>query len=69
MAAHRQAIPPGLPWQLLSFAAIGIASTLAYGLLFLVLRNGLGAQKANRVATVLRFLLMRGWIFRRHHSR
>jgi putative flippase GtrA len=53
MAAHRQAIPPGLPWQLLSFAAIGIASTLAYGLLFLVLRNGFGAQKANLVALLL----------------
>jgi putative flippase GtrA len=47
---HRQAIPAGLPWQLLSFAAIGAISTLAYGLLFLLLRNGFGAQGANLVA-------------------
>lgn len=46
-------IPTGLPWQLLSFAAIGIASTLAYGLLFLVLHNGFGAQTANLVALLL----------------
>ncbi len=40
----------GLPWQLLSFAAIGVASTLTYALLFLFLRNGFGAQAANLVA-------------------
>jgi putative flippase GtrA len=43
-------IPAGLPWQLLSFTAIGVTSTLAYGLLFLLLRNGFGAQGANLVA-------------------
>jgi putative flippase GtrA len=46
-------IPTGLPWQLLSFAAIGVTSTLAYGLLFLLLRNGFGAQGANLVALLL----------------
>lgn len=46
-------IPAGLPWQLLSFATIGVASTLAYGLLFLLLRTGFGAQTANLVALLL----------------
>jgi putative flippase GtrA len=48
-----QGIPTGLPWQLLSFAAIGAASTLAYAVLFLLLRNGFGAQGANLVALLL----------------
>ena len=46
-------IPAGLPWQLLSFAAIGATSTIAYGLLFLLLRNGFGAQGANLIALLL----------------
>jgi putative flippase GtrA len=46
-------IPAGLPWQLLSFAAIGVTSTLAYGLLFLLLRTGFGAQGANLIALLL----------------
>jgi putative flippase GtrA len=46
-------VPSGLLWQLLSFAAIGIASTLAYGLLFLLFRSGLGAQPANLLALLL----------------
>lgn len=51
LAAH--GVPAGLPWQLLSFASIGIVSTLAYGLLFLLLRNGFGAQTANVAALLL----------------
>lgn len=51
--ARPLAVPIGLPWQLLSFAAIGIASTLAYSLLFLLLRNGFGAQSANLLALLL----------------
>lgn len=43
----------GLPWQLLSFAAIGIVSTLSYGLLYLVLRIGVTAQAANLIALLL----------------
>jgi putative flippase GtrA len=49
----RRGIPTGLPWQLLSFAAIGLASTLAFALLFLLLRGGLGAQTANLVALLV----------------
>jgi putative flippase GtrA len=43
-------VPSGLAKQLVRFAAIGIASTLAYLVLFLVLRGGMGAQAANFVA-------------------
>ncbi len=51
--APDRGIPTDLPWQLLSFAAIGVASTLAYGALFLLLRNGFGAQAANFLALLL----------------
>ena len=43
-------VPPSLARQILRFAAVGAASTLAYLLLFVVLRAGLGAQLANLVA-------------------
>jgi putative flippase GtrA len=43
-------VPPSLPKQLVRFAAVGVASTLAYLALFLLLRNGMGAQAANFVA-------------------
>jgi putative flippase GtrA len=46
-------VPARLPGQLVRFAAIGVASTLAYLLLFLALRGGLGAQPANALALVL----------------
>jgi putative flippase GtrA len=36
--------------QFLSFGAIGVISTLAYLLLYLVLRHGISAQAANAVA-------------------
>jgi putative flippase GtrA len=43
-------VPAGLFRQLVRFGAIGAASTLAYLALFLLLRNGIGAQAANLVA-------------------
>jgi len=46
----RDAAPAGLARQLVRFAAVGVVSTLAYLVLFMLLRNGLGAQGANFVA-------------------
>ncbi|MFT4294550.1 MAG: glycosyltransferase [Micropruina sp.] len=43
-------VPSGLFGQLVRFAAIGVASTLAYAVLYLVLRVALDAQAANLVA-------------------
>jgi putative flippase GtrA len=45
--------PSGLVRQLARFAAIGVVSTLAYLLLFLLLRNVMTAQGANVVALLL----------------
>jgi len=46
-------VPRGLFRQLVRFAAVGVASTLAYLLLFVLLRGGLGAQGANLVALLV----------------
>jgi putative flippase GtrA len=46
-------VPAGLVAQLVRFAIVGVASTLAYLLLFLTLRTGLGAQPANLVALLV----------------
>jgi putative flippase GtrA len=46
-------VSPSLPTQLVRFAAVGVASTVAYVLLFLLLRNGTGAQTANLFALLL----------------
>ncbi|MGV9767483.1 dolichyl-phosphate beta-glucosyltransferase [Micromonospora tulbaghiae] len=46
-------VPFGLPRQLARFAAVGVASTLAYLLLFLLARGPLGAQPANLLALLL----------------
>ena len=46
-------VPPGLTRQLVRFAGIGAASTLAYLLLFLLLRSFMGAQGANLVALLV----------------
>ncbi|TQM79620.1 GtrA-like protein [Saccharothrix saharensis] len=46
-------VPAGLFKQLVRFGAIGVVSTLAYLLLFVSLRGGLGAQGANLVALLL----------------
>jgi putative flippase GtrA len=43
-------VPSGLPTQLVRFAAIGVLSTVAYLLLYLLLRTGLDAQTANLLA-------------------
>ncbi len=50
--ALRDRAPRGLVNQLVRFAAIGVASTIAYVALYLLLRDGLGAQAANAVALV-----------------
>ena len=42
-----EGVPPGLVRQLIRFAMVGVASTLAYLLLFSLLRTGLSAQAAN----------------------
>ncbi|MEU8131570.1 dolichyl-phosphate beta-glucosyltransferase [Micromonospora sp. NPDC049049] len=46
-------VPVGLPRQLVRFAAVGAASTLAYLLLFVATRGMLGAQPANLLALLL----------------
>jgi putative flippase GtrA len=46
-------VPTSLVRQAVRFAAIGVASTLAYLLLFLMLRAPLGAQPANLVALLV----------------
>jgi putative flippase GtrA len=46
-------VPAGLFKQLVRFAAVGVISTLAYLLLFVLLRGGLGAQGANLVALLV----------------
>jgi putative flippase GtrA len=46
-------VPQGLLRQVVRFAAVGAASTLAYLLLFVLLRGGLGAQGANLVALLV----------------
>jgi putative flippase GtrA len=43
-------VPVSLVRQLVRFAAVGVASTLAYLLLFSLLRTGMGAQAANFIA-------------------
>ncbi|MFC8616403.1 glycosyltransferase [Micromonospora purpureochromogenes] len=46
-------VPVGLPRQLARFAAVGVASTLAYLLLFVASRGVLGAQWANLLALLV----------------
>jgi putative flippase GtrA len=46
-------VPVTLARQAVRFAAIGIASTLAYLALFIVLRNSMGAQAANLTALLI----------------
>ena len=53
LPTHSENETPGLVGQLVRFAAIGVASTLAYLLLFLVLRGPFGAQGANFLALLL----------------
>ncbi|WP_433120831.1 glycosyltransferase [Micromonospora sp. CA-246542] len=53
LAAPPAQVPVGLPGQLVRFAAVGVASTLAYLLLFVTTRGALGAQPANLLALFL----------------
>lgn len=46
-------VPRGLFGQLVRFAGVGVASTLAYFVLYLLLRTPLGAQGANLAALLL----------------
>jgi putative flippase GtrA len=46
-------VPRGLTTQLVRFAVVGVASTLAYLALFLLLRGPMGAQGANFAALLL----------------
>ncbi|WP_347176842.1 bifunctional glycosyltransferase family 2/GtrA family protein [Parafrankia sp. EAN1pec] len=46
-------VPAGLTGQLLRFAGVGIASTLAYLVLFVLLRTATGAQAANLIALLV----------------
>ena len=50
---QRWGLTPGLVRQLGIFSAIGVASTVAYVLLYLLLRGGLGAQAANAIALLV----------------
>ncbi|MFI7657363.1 glycosyltransferase [Micromonospora parva] len=52
-ATLRGQMPVGLPRQLVRFAAVGVASTLAYLLLFVATRSLLGAQPANLLALLV----------------
>ena len=40
-------VPPGMAGQVIRFATVGVASTLAYALIYLLLHTHLGAQAAN----------------------
>ncbi|MDQ2790128.1 MAG: GtrA family protein, partial [Actinomycetota bacterium] len=46
-------VPAGLTGQLVRFAAVGVLSTLAYLLLFVLLRDPLGAQGANALTLLI----------------
>ncbi|GAA3782895.1 dolichyl-phosphate beta-glucosyltransferase [Micromonospora maritima] len=53
LSAPPAQVPVGLPGQLARFAAVGVASTLAYLVIFVVARGPLGAQPANLLALLL----------------
>ncbi|MFC8298401.1 glycosyltransferase [Micromonospora orduensis] len=53
LAAPPARVPVGLPRQLVRFAAVGVASTLAYLLLYVATRGPLGAQPANLLALLV----------------
>jgi putative flippase GtrA len=46
-------VPAGLTGQLLRFAAVGVASTLAYLVIYALLRTGTGPQAANLIALLV----------------
>jgi putative flippase GtrA len=53
LAADPPGVPRGLAGQAIRFAAIGVASTLAYLVLFVLLRGMMGAQGANLIALLV----------------
>jgi putative flippase GtrA len=46
-------VPPGMVGQMVRFGIVGIASTIAYALLYLLLHPAMGAQAANLTALLL----------------
>jgi putative flippase GtrA len=50
-------VPVGMIGQLVRFGIVGVASTVAYGVLYLVLQEVLGAQGANFVALLITAVL------------
>jgi putative flippase GtrA len=52
-AVDPDGVPPGLTGQLIRFALVGAVSTVAYVVLYALLRYGLGAQAANLVALLI----------------
>ncbi|GAB4102413.1 bifunctional glycosyltransferase family 2/GtrA family protein [Micromonospora taraxaci] len=53
LAGPATQVPVGLPRQLFRFAAVGVASTLVYLVLFVATRGALGAQPANLLALLV----------------
>jgi len=53
LVAEPAGVPAGLFRQAVRFAAIGVASTLAYLILFIVMRPEIGAQPSNLIALLL----------------
>ncbi|NIH86663.1 bifunctional glycosyltransferase family 2/GtrA family protein [Amycolatopsis granulosa] len=53
IAVTEPGVPPTLARQLVRFAAIGVGSTLAYLVLYVLLRTGAGAQPANLIALLV----------------
>ncbi len=51
--AEVDGVPAGLTGQLIRFAAVGLVSTMAYVLLYALLRLGMGPQGANLVALLV----------------
>ena len=52
-AADPDGVPAGMTGQLIRFALVGVVSTLAYVLLYALLRSGFGPQGANLMALLL----------------
>lgn len=48
-----EGVPTGLTGQLIRFAGVGVASTLAYLVLYAMLRAGVGPQAANLIALLI----------------
>jgi putative flippase GtrA len=52
-AADPDGVPAGMTGQLIRFALVGVVSTVAYVVLYALLRQGTGAQTANLVALLI----------------